>query len=66
VRQATGSRLLRRLIGTRSGGADRVRLDAVPAGERPFDATTMLDGDDTGDGVCEDAAVGRPDEAARV
>ena len=32
------------LIGTWTGGVDREQLDAVLAGERPFDETTMLDG----------------------
>ena len=54
------------LIGTWTGGVDRAQLDAVLAGERPFDETTMLDSDDAGDGVSEDAAEGRPDETARV
>ncbi len=31
------------LIGTWTGGVDRAQLDAVLAGERPFDETTMLD-----------------------
>ena len=31
------------LIGTWTGGIDRAQLDAVLAGERPFDETTMLD-----------------------
>ena len=31
------------LIGTWTGGVDREQLDAVLAGERPFDETTMLD-----------------------
>ena len=31
------------LIGTWTGGVDRTQLDAVLAGERPFDETTMLD-----------------------
>ena len=42
------------------------QLDAVVAGERPFDETTMRDSDDAGDGVSEDAAEGCLDEAARV
>ena len=57
------------LIGTWTGGVDRAQLDAVLAGERPFDETTMLDSDDAGDGVpedTEDAGEGRPDETARV
>jgi aerobic C4-dicarboxylate transport protein len=31
------------LIGTWTGGIDRAQLDAVLAGDRPFDETTMLD-----------------------
>ena len=57
------------LIGTWTGGVDRAQLDAVLAGERPFDETTMLDGDDADDGVpedAEDAGEGRQDESARV
>ena len=57
------------LIGTWTGGVDRAQLDAVLAGERPFDETTMLDSDDAGDRVpedAEDAGEGRPDETARV
>jgi aerobic C4-dicarboxylate transport protein len=57
------------LIGTWTGGVDRTQLDAVLAGERPFDETTMLDSDDAGDEVredAEDAGEGRPDETARV
>ena len=57
------------LIGTWTGGVDRAQLDAVLAGERPFDETTMLDSDDAGDGVpedAEDAGEGRPEESARV
>ena len=34
------------LIGTWTGGVDRAQLDAVLAGERPFDETTMLDDDE--------------------
>ena len=34
------------LIGTWTGGVDREQLDAVLAGERPFDETTMLDADE--------------------
>ena len=34
------------LIGTWTGGVDREQLDAVLAGERPFDETTMLDAAD--------------------
>jgi aerobic C4-dicarboxylate transport protein len=54
------------LIGTWTGGVDRAQLDAVLAGERPFDETTMLDSDEAGDGVSEEVAAGRPDETARV
>jgi aerobic C4-dicarboxylate transport protein len=36
------------LIGTWTDGVDREQLDAVLAGERPFDETTMLDEDDSG------------------
>jgi len=60
------STVLRRLIGTWTGGVDRAWLGAVLAGERPFDETTMRDSDDAGDGVSEDAVEGCPDEAARV
>ncbi|QWZ09115.1 cation:dicarboxylase symporter family transporter [Nocardioides panacis] len=34
------------LIGTWTGGVDREQLDAVLAGTRPFDETTMLDADE--------------------
>jgi aerobic C4-dicarboxylate transport protein len=43
------------LIGTWTGGVDRAQLDAVLAGERPFDETTMLDGDED-----TEAPVGEP------
>jgi len=54
------------LIGTWTGGVDRAQLDAVLAGDRPFDETTMLDSDDADDGVSREASEGRPDEKARV
>ena len=38
------------LIGTWTGGVDREQLDAVLAGERPFDETTMLDADEATEG----------------
>src|SRR4029079_18759602 len=34
------------LVGTWTGGVDLEQLDAVLAGKRPFDETTMLDGDE--------------------
>jgi aerobic C4-dicarboxylate transport protein len=37
------------LIGTWTGGVDREQLDAVLAGNRPFDETTMLDEDEATD-----------------
>ena len=47
------------LIGTWTGGVDREQLDAVLAGKRPFDETTMLDGDEA-DGSTSDATVEAP------
>ena len=38
------------LIGTWTGGLDRAQLDAVLAGQRPFDETTMLDAAEAADG----------------
>jgi aerobic C4-dicarboxylate transport protein len=35
------------LVGTWTGGVDRAQLDAVLAGDRPFDETTMLDEPET-------------------
>jgi aerobic C4-dicarboxylate transport protein len=37
------------LVGTWTGSVDREQLDAVLAGERPFDETTMVDDADPGD-----------------
>jgi aerobic C4-dicarboxylate transport protein len=53
------------LIGTWTDGIDRAQLDAVLAGERPFDETTMLDADEATDHstdepvTAEEAAVAR-------
>ncbi len=50
------------LIGTWTGGVDRGQLDAVLAGDRPFDETTMLDEPDSS----EPADPGRGDSTVTV
>ena len=50
------------LIGTWTGGVDRGQLDAVLAGDRPFDETTMLDEPDSS----EPAGTGRGDSTVTV
>ncbi len=50
------------LIGTWTDGIDREQLDAVLAGERPFDETTMLDAP----GASDEASGAPVDEAGRT
>ena len=50
------------IIGTWTGTLDRARLDAVLAGERPFDETTMLDAP----GAADETSGAAVDEAGRT
>ena len=54
------------LIGTWTDGIDREQLDAVLAGERPFDETTMLDAPEAGHAPAEVAGEAPADEAGRT
>jgi len=54
------------LIGTWTGGVDRAQLDAVLAGERPFDETTMLDGDEDTEAPVEQPVHDRVQQPAGV
>jgi len=54
------------LIGTWTGGVDRAQLDAVLAGERPFDETTMLDADEDTEAPVEQPVHDRVQQPAGV
>jgi aerobic C4-dicarboxylate transport protein len=53
------------LIGTWTDGIDRAQLDAVLAGERPFDETTMLDADEASDHSTDEPVTAEKASTAR-